>query len=123
MVSTSRPRRRSDVLIDFGSAPATSKLTFEDRLGSLGVILTCGSLRPTEGLHVRSAQITVAIHERTPFRMDWRTAESDRLRSAVIAPGQVHIGDGRLPFWVRSKASPTFFAMAVNESFVRTIWE
>jgi AraC family transcriptional regulator len=55
--------------------------------------------------------------------MDWRTPDSDRLRSAVISPGQIHIGDGRLPFWVRCDAQPSFFAVSMAEGFVKQIWE
>jgi AraC family transcriptional regulator len=67
-------------------------------------------------------QVTV-VHESETFRMDWRSADSDRLRSSEIAYGCAHVGDGRLPFWVRSQASPSFFAVAIDAEFVRQIWE
>ena len=54
--------------------------------------------------------------------MDWRGGKSDRLRSSTVSHGRVHIGDGRLPLWVRCNASPSFFAFAVEESFVTEIW-
>ena len=54
--------------------------------------------------------------------MDWRGGESDRLRSSTVSHGRVHVGDGRLPFWVRCNASTSFFAFAVEASFVTEIW-
>jgi hypothetical protein len=59
-----------------------------------------------EGVRVRSPQVTVAIHENETYRLDWRSAHSDRLRSSEITLGHAHVGDGRLPFWFRSQASP-----------------
>jgi AraC family transcriptional regulator len=55
--------------------------------------------------------------------MDWRSADSDRLRSSEIARGHAHVGDGRFPFWFRSQASPSFFAIAMDVAFVKQIWE
>jgi AraC family transcriptional regulator len=55
--------------------------------------------------------------------VEWRGAESDRINSSIIAHGQANIGDARLPFWVRYSASPSFFAIALDESFVGEIWE
>jgi len=33
------------------------------------------------------------------------------------------VGDARLPFWVRSQAPASFFAVAMDEAFVKEIWE
>jgi len=55
--------------------------------------------------------------------MDWHGPESDRIRSSTVSHGQVHIGDARLPFWIRYSASPSFFAFALDESFVTEIWQ
>ena len=81
------------------------------------------SSQPIEGLRVRSSQVTVAVPESETFRVDWRSADSDRLRSSEIACGCAHVGDGRLTFWVRSRVSPSFFAIAMDGEFVRQIWE
>jgi AraC family transcriptional regulator len=48
-------------------------------------------------------------------------AESDRTRSIIVTHGHVHVGDARLPLWVRYKASPSFFAVALDEAFVTEI--
>ena len=81
------------------------------------------AVSPIEGLRVGSSQVTVAIHEGETFRMDWRAADSDRLRSSEIVRDHAHVGDGRLPFWVRSQAPASFFAVAMDEAFVKQIWE
>src|SRR3984893_6446697 len=51
-----------------------------------------------------------------------QSSRSDRLRSSTVSHGRVHVGDGRLPLWVRCNASTSFFAFAIEESFVAEIW-
>jgi AraC family transcriptional regulator len=108
--------------IDFASSPPTRGLEFNARLREGAVTLTHCTSGPIEGTQLGAAQITVAIHDGATFDMDWRGGESDRLRSSVVSHGRVHVGDGRLPFWVRCNASPSFFAFAIEESFVAEIW-
>jgi AraC family transcriptional regulator len=54
--------------------------------------------------------------------MDWRAA-SDRLRSNEIVRDNAHVVDARWPFWVRSQASMSFFAISMDAGFVKQIWE
>jgi AraC family transcriptional regulator len=123
MGAVNPPNDQGEFTIDFRSTPPIRTLAFKERLGLGGIALLRGSSEPIEGLRVRSSQVTVAIHESETFRMDWRSADSDRLRSSEIAYGDAHVGDGRLPFWVRSQASSSFFAVAIDAAFVRQIWE
>jgi AraC family transcriptional regulator len=108
--------------IEFKSQSPIRPFTVKDRLGLGGIALVRGSCQPTEGLRVCSSQVTVAIHEGKTFRMDWRAA-SDRLRSNEIVSDNAHVVDARLPFWVRSQASMSFFAIAMDAAFVKQIWE
>ena len=96
--------------------------TVKDRLGLGGIALVRGTCQPTEGLHVCSSQVTVAIHEGETFSMDWRS-DSDRLRSNEIVRDSAYVVDTRLPFWVRSPASMSFFAITLDAAFVKKIWE
>jgi AraC family transcriptional regulator len=108
--------------IEFKSQSPIRPFTVKDRLGLGGIALVHGSCQPTEGLRVCSSRVTVAIHEGETFRMDWRAA-SDRLRSNEIVRDNAHVVDARLPFWVRSQASTSFFAIVMDAAFVRQIWE
>src|SRR4029077_18294954 len=103
-----RPRRVHDRLQIAEADPGS---------GIGGIVFVRGSPHPIEGLRVRSSQVTVAVPESETFRMDWRSADSDRLRSSEIACGCAHVGDGRLTFWVRSRVSPSFFAIAMDGEF------
>jgi AraC family transcriptional regulator len=123
MGSVKAPKGQDEFTIDFRSTPPIRALVFKDRLALGGIALVRGSCRPIEGLRIGSAQVTVAIHEGKMFRMDWRAPDSDRLRSSEIARDHVHVGDARLPFWVRSQAPASFFAVAMDEAFVKEIWE
>jgi AraC family transcriptional regulator len=97
-------------------------LEFNARLSVGAVTLTHCTSGPVEGRQLGEAQIGVAIHDGAAFDMDWRGGESDRLRSSTVSRGRVHVRDGRLPFWVRCNASASFFAFAIEESFVTEIW-
>ena len=123
MGSIRPPNGEGELTIDFKSTQAIRTLALKDQLDFGAVVLVRGTSQPIEGFWVRSPQVTVAIHESETFRMDWRSADSDRLRSSEIACGYAHVGDGKLPFWVRSQASPSFFAVAMDAAFVREIWE
>src|SRR5262245_51890017 len=123
MGSVRPPKGQDEFTFDFRSTPPIRAVEFKDRLAMGGVALVRGISHPIEGLRVCSPQVTVAIHESGTFHMDWRSADSDRLHSSEIAYGCAHVGDGRLPFWVRSQASPSFFAVAIDAEFVSQIWE
>jgi AraC family transcriptional regulator len=123
MGSIRPPNGEGELTIDFKSTQAIRTLALKDQLDFGAVVLVRGTSQPIEGFWVRSPQVTVAIHESETFRMDWRSAESDRLHSNEIARGHAHVGDGRLPFWFRSRASPSFFAIAMDVEFVKHIWE
>ena len=123
MGSIKPPNGEDAFSIDFKSTATSRTIAFRDRLGFGAVTFVRGTSQPIEGFRVRSPQVTVAIHESETYRMDWRSADSDRLRSSEIARGHAHVGDGRSPFWFRSQASPSFFAIAMDVAFVKQLWE
>ena len=118
-----RGRSGGRELIDFASRPPSRGLEFNARLSVGAVTLThCTSL-PIEGRHLGAAQITAAIHDGATFDMDWRRDGSatvcDQARSRMAA---FTSETGVFPLWVRCNASPSFFAFAVEASFVAEIW-
>jgi AraC family transcriptional regulator len=74
-----------------------------------------------EGRYLASPQVVVAIHEGKAFEMNWRGVDSDRTQSITVTHGHTHVGDARLPVWVRYNALPSFFAFALDEAFVAEI--
>ena len=108
-------------LIDFAASEPSGGVTFHERLSAGPVTLAHASSRPVEGRHLAATQVIVAIHEGKAFEMNWRGTESDRIQSITVSHGQTHIGDARLPLWVRYSASPSFFALALDEVFVTEI--
>jgi AraC family transcriptional regulator len=118
--SIRRQHLRHD-LIDFASNAPAGGFTFNEHLSVGPVTLIHCTSRPIEGKYLASSQIIVAIHEGKAFEMSWRGAESDRTQSITITHGHTHIGDARLPLWLRYNASPSFFALALDEAFVTEI--
>ena len=123
MGAVKSPNDQGEFTIDFRWTPPIRALVFKDRLALGGIVLVRGSSRPIEGLRVNSSQVTVAIHEGETFRMDRRAPDSDRLRSSKIARDHAHVGDARLPFWVRTEDPASFFVVAMDEAFVKQTWE
>ena len=122
MRSIRRQHLRHD-LIKFTSSEPPGGLSFSEHLSVGPVTLTHGTSRPVEGKYLAVSQVIVALHEGKAFEIDWRGAESDHMQSSTVYHGQAHVGDARLPFWVRYNASPSFFAIALDESFVTEIWQ
>jgi AraC family transcriptional regulator len=124
MDSSGHQSGRSDLTIDFASASSSQShgLGFADTLRFGSFTLARCMFKPNEGVHVGSSQVTVGIYEGAAFQMNWRAPESDRLQSGVMSRGQAHLGDGRLPLWVRCNAAPAFFAFAMDEAFVTATW-
>ncbi len=111
---------RGDLTIDFALASSSQPhgLGFGSQLRLGSVTLADCLFKPNDGVHVGASQVTVGIYDGAPFHMEWRSPESDRLQSSAMSRGQAHVGDGRLPLWVRCNASPSFFAFAMDEAFV-----
>jgi AraC family transcriptional regulator len=119
--SIRRQHLRHD-LIDFACTEPSGGLAFSEHLSVGPVTLTHAMSRPMEGRYLAASQVIVAIHEGKAFKLDWRAADGEHLQSSTVFHGQTHIGDARLPFWVRYDASPSFFAIALEEAFVTEIW-
>jgi AraC family transcriptional regulator len=109
-----------ELTIDFasGSASRPPALAFGNVLRMGSITLAQCLFKANEGIHVGASQVTVGLYDGAPFEMEWRPPDSDRLRSSMMSRGQAHVGDGRLPLWVRCAASPSFFAFAIDEAFV-----
>ena len=108
-------------LIDLASSEPAGGFTCNEHLRVGPVTLTHCTSRPVEGRYLASRQVVVAIHEGKAFEMSWRGADSDRTQSITVTHGHTHVGDARLPVWVRYNASPSFFAFALDEAFVAEI--
>ena len=108
----------ADSTIDFvPGAPSPHGLGFSNRLRLGSVSLAQCYVLPNDGIHIAGSQVAVGIYDGANFHMDWRLPESDCTHSGTMHRGQAHLGDGRIPLWVRSTASPSFFAFAMDESF------
>jgi len=118
--SIRRQHLRHD-LIDFASSEPAGGFTCNEHLRVGLVTLTHCTSCPVEGKYLASSQVIVAIHEGKAFEMSWRGAESDRTQSITVTHGHTHVGDARLPLWVRYSASPSFFGLALDEAFVTEI--
>jgi len=120
-VRTIRRQHLRHDLIDLASSEPAGGFTCNEYLRVGPVTLTHCTSRPVEGRYLASPQVVVAIHEGKAFEMSWRGADGDRTQSITVTHGHTHVGDARLPVWVRYNASPSFFAFALDEAFVAEI--
>lgn len=122
MSPTNQQDAKSD-LIDVASAASSEKVRFDDHLRAGKVALARCTLQPNHGAFVGWAQVTTAIYDGASFRMDWRSPESDRVQSSLVADGRAILADAGLPMWKRWQARPSLFAFAIDEAFVKQIWQ
>ena len=118
-----QPDDQHKFTINFRSTRPITRVAFHDRVRAGSVLFVSGRSHPIKSLLARSSQVTVALHEGEILRMDWRPGESDRLCSKEIQRGDAHVGDGRLPVWVRTHGPAYFFAFAMDEALISEIWE
>jgi AraC family transcriptional regulator len=116
-VGAVRGRDAANVVGTSGAVTLTKRLSF-----GVVALARCQS-KPTEGKFFFPAGVGVAIHEGAAIEMEWRSPESDRIRSSTVANGNAHLADGRLPFWIRFNAATSFFALSIQESFLGEIWQ
>jgi AraC family transcriptional regulator len=90
------------------------------RVGS--VTLAHRVLDPTEGTYFGSRQLVATISRGAPCQIDWRSGDSDQLRTNIVSDGQTHVGHGHPPLWIRSKAEVSFFAFGMDDAFVTQVW-
>jgi AraC family transcriptional regulator len=89
------------------------------RVGS--VTLAHRILDPTDGMYFGSRQLVATISRGRACEIDWRTGESDRLRTNMVEDGHVHVAHGDPPLWIRSKAALPFFAFGIDDAFVTQV--
>src|SRR3546814_13966402 len=91
--------------IDFAAPARAPPVALARRLVLGSIAVTRAVLRPNPGIGLGAAQLTVALQQSGPFRMEWRTPGSDRIESELIVPGRAHINASDPPFWQRWRGS------------------
>jgi AraC family transcriptional regulator len=106
-------------LIDFASAAPSPHVSYSTRLPLGEVTVTRGILTPNPGITLGATQLTVAMHRGAPFEMEWRDAESDKLRRKTVEIGDTHINAADRPLFQRWSISPSILVVAVDGDLVR----
>lgn len=106
-------------LIDFASAAPSPHVSYSTRLALGEVTVTRGILAPNPGITLGATQFTVATHRGAPFDMEWRDAESDKLRRKTIETGDMHINAADRPLFQRWSISPNILVVAADSDLVR----
>src|SRR3546814_16479734 len=70
----SQPKSQIE-LLDFGSETPPARLSYAERVVHDGVGVSRCTLQPNPGTEIGATQFTVAIHEGTPFHLEWRLPE------------------------------------------------
>src|SRR5690606_19642806 len=126
MLISARPRFRHSMvlgknpltLIDFARPVHTNEFQFDAHFSHGGVHLVQGTLAPHESGLIGSPRLTIVVHNDKPFDMEWRLPGSDRLQSARIEYGAVHIDPGDNPFFQRWIVCPNIVGIALDRKLV-----
>jgi len=116
----SQPKSQIE-LIDFGAETPPARLSYVERVvhGEVGVS-RC-TLQPNSGAEIGATQFTVAIHEGTPFEMEWRLPETREIERRRIFPGELCINPGDRPIFKRWTSSPRVLVIALEQTFIERV--
>lgn len=119
-MSDSQPKSQIE-LIDFGAETPPAWLSYTERVvhGEVGVS-RC-TFEPNPGAEIAATQFTVAIHEGTPFQMEWRLPETHEIERRRIVPGDLCISPGDRPIFKRWTSSPRILVIALEEAFIERV--
>jgi AraC family transcriptional regulator len=116
----SQPKSQIE-LIDFGSETPPARLSYAERVVHDGVGVSRCTLQPNPGTEIGATQFTVAIHEGTPFQMEWRLPEMRGTEHRRIVSGDLHINPGDRPIFQRWSSSPRILVIAMEQAFIKQI--
>jgi AraC family transcriptional regulator len=68
-----------------------------------------------------ASQFTVAIHEGTPFEMEWRLPEKRQMERRRIVSGDLHINPADQPLFQRWTTSPRILVIALEQTFIEQV--
>lgn len=115
-------QRKSQIeLLDFGSETPPARLSYGERVVHDGVGVSRCTLQPNPGTEIGATQFTVAIHESTPFQMEWRLPEMRETERRRIVSGDLHINPGDRPIFQRWSSSPRILVIAMEQAFIKQI--
>jgi AraC family transcriptional regulator len=116
----SQPKSQIE-LIDFGAETPPARLSYVERVvhGEVGVS-RC-TFEPNSGAEIGATQFTVAIHEGTPFEMEWRLPETREIERRRIFPGELCINPGDRPIFKRWTSSPRVLVIALEQTFIERV--
>jgi AraC family transcriptional regulator len=116
----SQPKSQIE-LLDFGSETPPARLSYAERVVHDGVGVSRCTLQPNPGTEIGATQFTVAIHEGTPFQMEWRLPEMHETERRRIVSGDLHINPGDRPIFQRWSSSPRILVIAMEQAFIKQI--
>ena len=116
----SQPKSQIE-LLDFGSETPPARLSYAERVVHDGVGVSRCTLQSNPGTEIGATQFTVAIHEGTPFQMEWRLPEMRETERRRIVSGDLHINPGDRPIFQRWTSSPRILVIAMEQAFVKQI--
>jgi len=116
----SQPKSQIE-LLDFGSETPPARFSYAERVVHDGVGVSRCTLQPNPGTEIGATQFTVAIHEGTPFQMEWRLPEMRETERRRIVSGDLHINPGDRPIFQRWSSSPRILVIAMEQAFIKQI--
>lgn len=118
MAEADQENEDGSVLIDFATGAPSPVVAYVGRLPFGSLTFSRCTLEPNPGLRVGSDQVTIAMHDGTPFEMEWQIGADDKIQRRRITRGDIHVNDaGRAPFQ-RWSARPRIVVFALDRSFV-----
>lgn len=105
----------------FGNPDDALILSRKRRIQLGGIVVADSLVAASPGMPVGGRLFTVAIYCGPNQRFSWRTPESDRLRSQMLAPGSAMIDAAGEPWWVRWPEPASMLIVAAKLDFLAKV--
>lgn len=109
--------------IDFSADTWPAGFQLTKRLTAGEIALAQCDFQPNCGSVLCFSQLVIGVHEGARVDLDWRPPESDRRRSEILTHGRALLVDADVSVWKQWDKPRALFAIAIEHSFVKWIWD
>ncbi len=112
---------RKVVLVDFAAPYPDYDLTYAERIIHSGISVSRCTLPPNLGQMIGATQLTIAVHEDEPLKMEWRLPGAVDTEQRTILRDMAHINPADHPVFQRWSGRPQIMVIALDRTFLEPI--
>lgn len=106
-------------LVDFIANVVPSPLSVKKRTTHDGMVVCQLAALPNPGSWMGTAQVSLVMHEGTPFELVWRPLERRRVERHIVSADQFHLTPADTPVYVAWQGTQHCLAIALTATFIQ----